>query len=42
AVRARFKISESHWHEFFNICLRRTLTQMICDVRRKYRTDSEQ
>ncbi|CAF1544367.1 unnamed protein product, partial [Rotaria magnacalcarata] len=32
AVRARFKISESHWHEFFNICLRRTLTQMICDI----------
>ncbi|CAF3391916.1 unnamed protein product [Rotaria socialis] len=35
AVCARFKISESHWNEFFNICLRRTLTQMICDVRRK-------
>ncbi|CAF3339669.1 unnamed protein product [Rotaria socialis] len=35
AVCARFKISESHWNEFFYIRLRRTLTQMICDVHRK-------
>ncbi|CAF1001056.1 unnamed protein product [Rotaria sordida] len=42
AVRARFRISESHWHEFFTLCLRRTLTQMLCDVRRQYIRDSQQ
>ncbi|CAF1421351.1 unnamed protein product, partial [Rotaria sordida] len=42
AVRARFRISESHWHEFFTLCLRRTLTQMLCDVRRQYIRDLQQ
>ena len=42
AVRARFQISESHWNEFFKCCLHRTLTQMLYDVRRKYKREQEQ
>ncbi|CAM4758682.1 unnamed protein product [Rotaria magnacalcarata] len=42
AVSARFRISDSHWDEFFNLCLHRSLTQMLCDVRRKYRIGLQQ
>ncbi|CAF1551181.1 unnamed protein product [Rotaria sordida] len=34
AVSARFKIDPLHFNEFFRTCLRRTLAQMLCDVRR--------
>ncbi|CAF4480089.1 unnamed protein product, partial [Rotaria sp. Silwood2] len=42
AIRARFRISESYWNEFFKCCLQRTLTQFLCDVRRKYEREQQQ
>jgi hypothetical protein len=37
AVCARFKIDRNRFGDFFRICLRRTLSQMLCDVRRDRR-----
>ncbi|CAF1147892.1 unnamed protein product [Adineta ricciae] len=37
AVCARFRIDPLHFDEFLRNCLRRTLAQMLCDVRREYR-----
>jgi len=37
AVGARFKIDPDRFDEFFRACLRRTLAQMLCDVRRELR-----
>ncbi len=34
AVCARFKIDRNRFDDFFRICLRRTLSQMLCDTRR--------
>ncbi|CAF1361037.1 unnamed protein product, partial [Didymodactylos carnosus] len=36
AVSAKFQIAPTHWNTFFTDCLHRTLTQLICDVRKKY------
>ena len=41
AVHARFRISESHWNEFFSFCLHRTLTQLLCDVRSKHKREQQ-
>ncbi|CAF3545534.1 unnamed protein product [Rotaria socialis] len=37
AICARFKIDPDYFTEFFRTCLRRTLPQTICDVRRTRR-----
>ena len=37
AVSARFKIDPNRFVKFFRTCLRRTLAQMKCDVRRTLR-----
>lgn len=38
AVCALFRISQTHWDEFFNCVLRRSLTRMLCDIRRKHKS----
>lgn len=35
AVGARFKIDRNRFDDFFRSCLRRTLAQLLCDVRRE-------
>jgi hypothetical protein len=35
AVGARFKIDRNRFDDFFRTCLRRTLAQLLCDVRRE-------
>ena len=42
AVSARFKIDPGRFVQFFRTCLRRTLAQMICDVRRIRRRNADQ
>ena len=37
AVCARFRIDHNLFDDFFRTCLRRTLAQMLCDVRREQR-----
>lgn len=41
AMCARFRISSVHWDEFFNCVLRRSLTQFLCDTRRKTKLKSK-
>ncbi|CAM4974969.1 unnamed protein product [Rotaria socialis] len=40
AVGARFKIDPDRFDDFFRTCLRRTLAQMLCDVRRATRNSA--
>ena len=35
AVGARFKIDPDRFDDFFRTCLRRTLAQLLCDIRRE-------
>ena len=37
AVCARFRIDHDRVDDFFRTCLRRTLAQMLCEVRRQQR-----
>ena len=41
-MSARFKIDPDRFVQFFRTCLRRTLAQMICDVRRMRRRNADQ
>lgn len=38
ALCAKYKLDETRFDEFVQKCLRKTLAQLICDVRRKYKT----
>ena len=40
AVCARFRISDTHWDDLFKCVFRRWLTRMLCDIRRKYKSQS--
>ncbi|CAF1542075.1 unnamed protein product [Didymodactylos carnosus] len=41
AVRRKYKISAQKWDEFFQKCMHRTLTQCLCDIRKKLKAQQQ-
>ncbi|CAF1393697.1 unnamed protein product [Didymodactylos carnosus] len=40
--RTKYKISAQKWDEFFQKCMHRTLTQCLCDIRKKLKAQQLQ